>query len=250
MAKIAKKQVAESQAISVTPRRVAIAQEAMERPAFERRYRIERATRVGVLALEEWIKEGKQKGRSREDILKLAWSLFDPSPMKSGDQTPQRIEFIEELFRSLHGRFRLTDDPDPINNAKIALRRQDLNDDQIIEILANTPDNSVEDTEINKARKAPEVISPAGVEGSTEGVGPMSKNIQPIFTLEATPEEIGARLRAARESKGLTQTELAQAMGLKTYRTVQELEKGGRDNGGVSLTSVRSAMEALQITEI
>lgn len=73
------------------------------------------------------------------------------------------------------------------------------------------------------------------------------KPLAPVFSLEASPTVIAYRLRSAREAKGWTQIELAQAMGLKTKRAVQNLENA-RD--GVTVSAIRSAMEALEIQEL
>ncbi|GIT93363.1 hypothetical protein JANAI62_37750 [Jannaschia pagri] len=71
--------------------------------------------------------------------------------------------------------------------------------------------------------------------------------ITPVFSLEASPQVLAERLREARKAKGWSQTELANAMGLKSKRAVQNLENA-RD--GVTLSSIRSAMEALEIKEL
>jgi len=84
-------------------------------------------------------------------------------------------------------------------------------------------------------------------EEEADPVSEEKSKITPVFSAHATPQVIAERLRAAREAKGWTQQDLANAMGLKSRRTVQNLESA-RD--GVTVAAVRSAMEALEIQEL
>jgi len=74
-----------------------------------------------------------------------------------------------------------------------------------------------------------------------------AENIKPIFSINATGEEIGARVQLARRAKGWTQLQLAQAMGLNSKGSVQALETA---KSSPSIDTVRAAMEALDITEL
>ncbi|MCB2062398.1 MAG: helix-turn-helix transcriptional regulator, partial [Novosphingobium sp.] len=66
-----------------------------------------------------------------------------------------------------------------------------------------------------------------------------------LLSAKAIPELIGQRLREARERKGLTQLQLAQAMGLTTSRTVQDLERPRKK--GQSIIGLQSAISALGV---
>ncbi|MEM8653396.1 MAG: helix-turn-helix transcriptional regulator [Pseudomonadota bacterium] len=100
-----------------------------------------------------------------------------------------------------------------------------------------------------------EIENPAVKEGLSDERAdePMGKkleetdDVQPIFSANATPELIAERLRAAREAKGWSQIKLAKAMGLKSNRTVQNIEQG---NERLSIAQVQKAMEALGLDEI
>lgn len=72
-------------------------------------------------------------------------------------------------------------------------------------------------------------------------------NVKPIFSIHATAEEIGRRVRIKRNEKGWTQLQLAEAMGLNTKRTIQDLENG---KASPSLEKVAAVMQALEITEL
>ncbi|MEM7666338.1 MAG: helix-turn-helix transcriptional regulator [Pseudomonadota bacterium] len=73
------------------------------------------------------------------------------------------------------------------------------------------------------------------------------RKLEPIFSASATPQEIGARIRAEREAKEWTQLELAQAMGLKTKKTVYLLESGHSD---LKMSTVSGALAALGLERL
>lgn len=73
------------------------------------------------------------------------------------------------------------------------------------------------------------------------------ETVRPIFSIEATPKEIGGRIREARKAKGWTQLELANAMGLKSPKTVENIETAA---SSPNVSSLILAMQALDIQEI
>ena len=74
-----------------------------------------------------------------------------------------------------------------------------------------------------------------------------SKRVSPIFSIKATPSEIGERIRAARKERGWTQRQLAEAMGYRTPRAVENIENAYQNT---SVQAVRAAMEALDLDEL
>ena len=71
--------------------------------------------------------------------------------------------------------------------------------------------------------------------------------VTPIFSLEATPEEFARRVRAAREERGWSRTDLARAMGLRSPGTVEAVEKM---KGSPSLKTMRAIVQALELESI
>jgi len=79
------------------------------------------------------------------------------------------------------------------------------------------------------------------------GLGTELRELQPIFSAKATPQEIGKRIRAKRKEKGWSQQRLAEEMNLKTYRTVQNIESGGQSQ---TISTIQKAMAALQVDSL
>ena len=71
--------------------------------------------------------------------------------------------------------------------------------------------------------------------------------LSPVFSINATAEEIAHRIKAQREARGWSQVELARRMGRKSGRAVENLEDPAQSP---SLASIHAAMEALEITEL
>lgn len=91
----------------------------------------------------------------------------------------------------------------------------------------------------NVAAQTPRILNESTLENK--------QNVRPIFTVEATAIEIGERIRAARKLKGWTQEDLASAMGHKSRRGVQNIEKA---ESNMSVETVIAAMNALDIKEL
>lgn len=147
---------------------------------------------------------------------------------------------LEELMRQVNDFNRISVG---IRGGEDEINTSENGSDSVDLVPSKLPEDNGQKNKNSKIEGVPEEEAYPVSESKLEQTEPVA----PVFSVHATPQIIAERLLAARKAKGWTQLELANAMGLKSKRAVQNLENARE---GVTLSSIRSAMEALEIKEL